>query len=98
MPSKPGSNLLKVCIPSIDHHLAHAAPVLVRFIGDYLNLLVKNLFGQVLFGALAERLGFFWGVDAFKSNLVLGFTRIENSDGVAVAHSNDFSCDGGCLG
>lgn len=81
-----------------DHHLADDAPVPVALVPPDDDLFPEDEARHGLLRALAEGLGFFWGVYAGEANLVLRAVGIEDGDGVAVGNGDDGAGEGGGFG
>ena len=77
MPSQASLDLLVADVLSTQQHFAHNASILVAlFIRDLHGFAMDQLVKGLL-GLGAESLGFFRGVNALQSDLVLGFFSIQ---------------------
>ncbi|MDV7391969.1 hypothetical protein RZS08_11465, partial [Arthrospira platensis SPKY1] len=96
VPSHPCFDLGEVRVDATDLDRADRSPVAVRLwaVGDH--LFVENEPGQVLAGAVTERLPALRRVDPGKAELVLLQVGVEQGHGIAVGDRDDAAGEGGC--
>jgi hypothetical protein len=95
VPGKSVAHLVKVrVLAARQQHLAHEATVTFPLATVERDRLAENQAGQVLLGALAERLRAFGRVDTCEANAVRDIAAGKHGDGVSIGDANDACGEG----